>query len=204
MAEISQKLNKNLVQQVISGEQESFILPDAVVSSWNNAVSLSSPDSMGLRLPQRGALFAIKSHWTVSADAATIVMPTGTGKTETMIATVVSEQIKRTLVVVPSDLLRKQIAYKFLTLGILQKIGAILPSAISPVVCTLNSTPTSDAELTEMTQKANIIISTATLLQRFSDSMISILSKECELLIVDEAHHIAAKTWITLRIVSRV
>lgn len=199
MTEIAQKLNKNLVQQILSGDQESFILPDVVVSSWNNAVNLSSPDSTGLRPPQRGALFAVKSHWTVSADAATIVMPTGTGKTETMIATVVSEQIKRTLVVVPSDLLRKQTANKFLTLGILQEIGVIFPSALSPVVCTLNSTPTSDVELAEMTQKANIIISTATLLQRFSDSMISILSKECELLIVDEAHHIAAKTWLQLK-----
>jgi len=55
-------------------------------------------DSSGLRSAQLGALFSIKSHWTVSDEPATIVMPTGTGKTETMIATVVSEKIKQMLI----------------------------------------------------------------------------------------------------------
>ena len=50
----------------------------------------------------------IKVRWTVSNESSTIAMPTGTGKTETMIATVVSERIDRTLIIVPSNLLRKQ------------------------------------------------------------------------------------------------
>lgn len=37
----------------------------------------------GFRSAQLGAIFAIKSYWTVSNESATIVMPTGTGKTET-------------------------------------------------------------------------------------------------------------------------
>ena len=40
----------------------------------------------GLRPPQIGALHAIGSHWSLYRDPATIVMPTGTGKTETMLA----------------------------------------------------------------------------------------------------------------------
>ncbi len=41
----------------------------------------------GLRPPQIGALHAIGSHWSLYHHPATIVMPTGTGKTETMLAT---------------------------------------------------------------------------------------------------------------------
>ena len=50
-----------------------------------------------LRKPQIGALYAIKSHFTVSNDEATIVMPTGTGKTETMLSYIVSEKIEKVL-----------------------------------------------------------------------------------------------------------
>jgi hypothetical protein len=46
-----------------------------------------SPDNEGLRPPQLGALFAIGSHWSLYKSPATVVMPTGTGKTETMLAT---------------------------------------------------------------------------------------------------------------------
>jgi len=38
---------------------------------------------IGLRRPQLGALHAIHAHWSTSNDVATVVMPTGTGKTET-------------------------------------------------------------------------------------------------------------------------
>src|SRR5690606_24864097 len=40
--------------------------------------------AIALRKPQIGALHAIHAHWSVSAEVATIVMPIGTGKTETM------------------------------------------------------------------------------------------------------------------------
>ncbi|MBN7785280.1 DEAD/DEAH box helicase family protein [Ponticoccus gilvus] len=40
----------------------------------------------GLRPPQVGAIHAALAHWSVSNNPATIVMPTGTGKTETMLA----------------------------------------------------------------------------------------------------------------------
>jgi len=66
-----------------------------VITSWQNSnfnyVESKSETEVGLRSAQLGAIFAIKSHWTVSTAPATIVMPTGTGKTEVMIATVISE-----------------------------------------------------------------------------------------------------------------
>src|SRR3712207_7840310 len=50
-------------------------------------------------------------------------MPTGTGKTDTMIAILVSQRAK-VLIVVPTDALRTQIADKFLTLGVLKDPGS--------------------------------------------------------------------------------
>lgn len=190
--------SKNIVMQK-AGEKKQLIPVDEVVDSWIGAVNLAQQEGAGLRTPQIGALFAIKAHWTVSREPATVVMPTGTGKTETMIATIVSERVKRTLVIVPSDLLRKQTASKFLSFGILPERGVIAASAIPPVVAVLSSKPKSEQELSQIIGCANIIVATVTLLQRFSDPMISVLSKDCDLLVVDEAHHIAANTWSLLK-----
>ncbi len=66
--------------------------------------------SAGLRNPQIGALYALLAHWTVGNEPATIVMPTGTGKTETMIAMLVAARPACLLVVVPTDPLREQVA----------------------------------------------------------------------------------------------
>lgn len=46
-----------------------------------------NPGNEGLRPPQLGALHAIGAHWSLYRHPATVVMPTGTGKTETMLAT---------------------------------------------------------------------------------------------------------------------
>jgi superfamily II DNA or RNA helicase len=58
------------------------------------------PAQPGLRRPQIGALHAALAHATRSTDPATIVMPTGTGKTETMLALNANQRFERLLVVV--------------------------------------------------------------------------------------------------------
>lgn len=200
MTELLLKYGKNTIKQSVSVDQKEIVPVDMTVDSWEEALNLGANSANGLRQPQRGALFAIKAHWTVSSEPATIVMPTGTGKTETMIATVVSELIKRTLVLVPSDLLRKQTADKFLTFGILPKVGVINNTAITPVVATLTSLPASEDELEEIVEKSNVIVTTVTLIRRFSDAFIAVLTKMCNILIVDEAHHIASKTWSDVKL----
>jgi hypothetical protein len=66
-----------------------------VLASWRGAFSYIEEDpgtgQLGLRRPQLGALHAIQAHWAISEAPATIVMPTGTGKTETMLAVLVTE-----------------------------------------------------------------------------------------------------------------
>lgn len=98
---------------------------DGVTASWEDAFHLregraatdDKPLYPGLRRPQIGALHAALAHATRSTDPATIVMPTGTGKTETMLALNARQRFERLLVVVPTDALREQIAAKFETLA---------------------------------------------------------------------------------------
>ena len=193
---LSSKYGKNEVFQLVNEGIERFYSTKEVIDSWRNSLYLlQHSNQTGLRTPQIGALYSIKAHWTVSTEAATIVMPTGTGKTETMISTVLSEELDHVLIIVPSELLRKQTAQKFSELGVLPRIGVVSQDALYPTVAVLRSKPSNDAELFELIEQSNVIISTVALLQRFPASMFSILSEMCSVLIVDEAHHIAAKTW---------
>lgn len=112
----------------------------ATRASWLGAFAYKREDSgrniEGLRPPQIGAIYAVQAHWTVNSDPATIVLPTGVGKTETMISLLVAEQCQRLLVVVPTDALRTQLAEKFLTLGLLKtpRFGVVAEHALYPVV----------------------------------------------------------------------
>ena len=92
-------------------------------------------------MPQAGVLHAVASHWTLGHEPAIVVMPTGTGKTEVMIASSVATACERLLVMVPTDALRVQTARKFQTYGLLKEIG-IVGALPHPVVGLLSSKPT--------------------------------------------------------------
>lgn len=100
---------------------ESFT-SDEVVSSYNDGFKdvVESNESVGLRKPQYGALCSIRANWTIKNDAITIVLPTGTGKSETMLAAVVSEKIKKVMIIVPNKLLRDQTYERAKKWGILR------------------------------------------------------------------------------------
>lgn len=201
MSKVKLIVGNNRIFQIHTESTIELIPAGRIVESWRNSFSFNTQgdDSVGLRPAQLGAIFSIKAHWTVSNEPATIVMPTGTGKTETMIAVVVSEMIDHTLIIVPSNLLRKQTAEKFLTFGILQDIGIINPSALKPTVTALLTTPKLLSDLKTILAKSNVVITTMSLLQRFSDNYLAVITETCNALIVDEAHHIAANTWGTVK-----
>jgi len=140
-----------------------------VLESWDEAFSYVQEDQarnkIGLRSPQIGALHAIHAHWAVTDSTATIVMPTGTGKTETMLSILISVRCPRLLVVVPTDALRSQIAEKFLTLGILKAAGSrvVKTSALHPIVCRLEHVPVSITELDDLYSRAQVIITTSSI-----------------------------------------
>lgn len=154
----------------------------------------------GLRQPQIGALHAILGYWTTDPkEPATVVMPTGTGKTETMLALFAQQRIDRVLVVVPSDALRNQVASKFETFGVLQEFGVVEPRALRPVVGQLRHGFSSSESAVQFATICNVVVATPNALAASSEDVRAALTAEFTHLFVDEAHHVAATTWRAIR-----
>jgi superfamily II DNA or RNA helicase len=172
-----------------------------VLSSWEGAFSYVVADAdasvIGLRPPQLGAVHAVHAHWTVADSPATVVMPTGTGKTETMLAILVSARCERVLVIVPTDALRTQLAEKFLTLGLLKAQGATLLSdaALHPTVCVLKHIPASATDVDDLFGRAHVIVATSSIAGACTPEVQKAMAAQCSHLFIDEAHHSEAPTW---------
>ena len=186
---VNKKIGKNyLYYSEDDNEKESTC--EQIVASWDKAVNYvvedTSKSQNGLREAQLGAIFAIRAHWIVSDSVATIVMPTGTGKTETMITTIVAEQFQKVFILVPSDLLRKQTVLTCAKLGILKEVGIIDEKAKFPNVLLLKSKPDNIEEFENALDSANVMVSTAALVSKFSSEYMQILSDKCNVVIVDD------------------
>jgi len=177
--------------------------PAEVVASHVDALSFSvegTSERPGLRPPQLGAVHAVLGYWTTGRTApATVVMPTGTGKTETMIALLVAERISHLVVLVPSDALREQVAAKFERLGVLQQLGIVAPAALRPVVGRLTHGFASAELATGFAEACNVIVATPNVLRACSSEALTAIMRTCSHLFVDEAHHVAATTWSEVR-----
>ncbi len=153
----------------------------------------------GLRPPQIGALHAIGAHWSLYDTPATIVMPTGTGKTEIMIAAMIGEVNGTLLVVVPTSALRDQTAKKFATLGLLRSLNVIPEEAPNPIVGVVSRRPRSAGEL-DMLERCHVVVSTmAAISQVAALPLLKEISARTGCLMVDEAHHVGAKSWRAFR-----
>ena len=173
--------------------------PREIVASWKNSFLFreegTNAADAGLRRPQLGAVHAIAAHLTVSADPATIVMPTGIGKTETMLSVLVYCQCQKAMVLVPSDALRAQIFGKFVTLGCLPDIGVLPNSICRPRVAMIKRGIRDSADAEKLVSAANVLVATPDVLESFSDDSIACMTSACTHLFIDEAHHVAAPTW---------
>ena len=201
-------LSPRAVRQIDPSEgNEASALCSAILESWRNRfffreahpATADSPATSGMRTPQIGALHAALAHITSSSDAATIVMPTGTGKTETMLAIYAHQRISRLMVVVPTDALRDQIASKFETFGVLQDQGCLGRAVEYPRVLRLEHIPKTPAEVEAAFAQANIVITTMSIAGRADSVIQERMALLCGALFIDEAHHISAKTWREFR-----
>jgi superfamily II DNA or RNA helicase len=179
--------------------------PEKVLSEWTHKFEFRTEDPSrglrGLRPPQTGALHAIAAHFAVGSEfePATIVLPTGTGKTETMLAAQIYRGLPRTLVLVPSDALRDQIAGKFETLGVLPLVGVIPNEIARPRVVALKSGMHSVHEAEEILKQANVVVALPNTLEASHAEARQRLLEGCTDLMVDEAHHVGAATWAKSR-----
>lgn len=177
--------------------------PPAVLEALRGRFRLveKTSEKDGFRTTQVGAVHAVLGYWTTeSTRDATIVMPTGTGKTDTMVALFAAALPERLLVLVPSDALRKQIAEKFESLGILPGIDALGEERITyPVVGRLGSGMERASDGRKFARACNVVVTTPNALHACSPEARLAFTREFSHLFVDEAHHVKAKTWEAVR-----
>jgi superfamily II DNA or RNA helicase len=147
-----------------------------------------------LRTAQLGAVHSLMAHWSLSDEVATVVLPTGTGKTETMLVATLADKAKRTLVIVPSIELKNQIADKYSTWGILKKLGVIPQDALNPTILILNKTLSEDEHIEDI-KSADVVISTPAFFARANSAMQLKVKKLFSHVFFDEAHHVKASEW---------
>ena len=123
-------------------------------------------------------------------------MPTGTGKTETMLSILVSQECQKVMVIVPTDALRSQLFLKFLALGILKdpEVGVVSNDASYPIVCNLQHIPTSVEEVDVLMAKTQVCISTSAILGRSSQAVQERFASHCSYLFIDGFDHVEAPT----------
>lgn len=150
----------------------------------------------GFRKPQLAALhLALGSLITFDSSNSTmnLIMPTGTGKTDTIFAILIAAAMERTLVLVPSDSLREQMGARLMSLEKLRSIGAIGEAVLSPNVYLMKG---GIAELEiDLLENFDVIIATPNSLHQLPDALLARLADLCSHLIIDEAHHVSAHTW---------
>ncbi|MGW6244388.1 DEAD/DEAH box helicase [Streptomyces roseolus] len=174
--------------------------PQDVLNSYTDAIQLHDlVREGGLRPPQAGALHSVLGYWySQLPEPGLIVMPTGTGKTETMLTLLVACRPPRLLVLVPSTALRDQIAGKFESLGILQKQGIVAADALRPCVGRVTHRFTDAAQAQGFASACNVVVATPSVLNYCTPEAREALLGEFSHLIVDEAHHAPATTWTSV------
>ena len=156
--------------------------------------SHSRPHS--LRRPQIGALHSIVGYQSSGLpEPGIVVMPTGTGKTETMLAWFVAQRPEHVLVVVPSSALREQIASKFETLGILQREGIVGRDALRPRVGRVAGHFDSQEKAAAFVAACNVVVATPKAIHASEAPVRESFFSGFTHLLVDEAHHSSARTW---------
>ena len=165
-----------------------------------DAQAAMEPTDGTLRPPQWGALHAVTAHWTASPnEPATVVMPTGTGKTEAMLALFAHSRPNRLLVIVPLKLLRAQIAGKFESLGLLRRLGVISNAVRNPVVGIVTKGFKDIEAARRFARCCNVIVAIPATLTRTGEATLRGITDECSHLFIDEAHHAPASTWSLIR-----
>lgn len=179
--------------------------PEKVLDAWVNSFSFHTEDEeagrLGLRTPQIAALHAISAHFAVGTEfePAMVVLPTGTGKTETMLATQVYRRLHRTIVLVPSDALRSQIAGKFISLGVLPDATVVPHEIACPRVAVVATGIKTVDDAREILNQANVIVALPNTLVASNQDAVAALIEGTTDLFVDEAHHVSAATWLAIR-----
>jgi superfamily II DNA or RNA helicase len=146
----------------------------------------------GWRNAQLGAIHSICAHYTLFNSPALVVLPTGAGKTAVLIATALLQRAKRVLVLSSTRMVREQIVKDFSSLDVLKKINAI-DEGECPKVFEVKKNILSEDNWVNLEQY-DVVISIPSRLVK-NAKQFKPDYELFDLILIDEAHHYAAKTW---------
>ena len=148
------------------------------------------------REPQLAALGAVLAQWSISGSEAPLVsVPTGVGKTAIALACPFLSRARRTLVVVPTQELRRQTVAQFRSQRVLRRIGALREEGFEePCVHEIGGRCADwlPHEAADVVVGIPASISPAQLVDSPPPP------EMFDLVIVDEAHHAPAATWLAI------
>ncbi|MFW5794766.1 MAG: DEAD/DEAH box helicase [Bacillota bacterium] len=153
---------------------------------------IGDDDNPGLRNAQLGAIHSISSFFTLNeTKPALIVMPTGSGKTAVLTMVPFVLKSDKVLVVTPAKMVRQQIKEEFSLLKTLHKARVFKDKIDKPEVYEMKHKI--ENEDLESIEKAEVVV--ATPICALSLSKYSKYKNLFDLTLIDEAHHVPAKTW---------
>lgn len=154
-----------------------------------------APNS-GLRRGQVGALHALAAHFIERNEPAIVSLPTGYGKTAVLTAACFLLQAQRVLVVTPTNPLRSQAARAFRTLETLRRLTALPSEAdlAGPKVATVEERIGSLADWQALSD-FDVVVCTPHSASPEMEGTPPPPDGLFDLVLVDEGHHSAARTW---------
>lgn len=151
----------------------------------------------GLYNAQLGAIHALAAHFSVDTQPAIVTMPTGSGKTAVLTMLPFLLKSERVLVITPSRLVRGQIAEEFSALQTLRDVGVLPSRSALPKVFELANRITSP-DGWEALREYDVIVSTPNCTSPGHEGIPEPSADLFDLVLIDEAHHSAARTWAAL------
>jgi superfamily II DNA or RNA helicase len=159
---------------------------------------LEPANGRGLRECQLGAVWALKSHFTTTVSneiASLISMPTGSGKTALMMATCFELSIPKVLIIVSSQILRRQICEQFSSLQILKDNGC-LPADIPALrAYEVESRQTTTEAWEQIISLHDVIVAHPNSISPYYKGIVPPPKNLIGAIFIDEAHHSSAPTW---------
>jgi superfamily II DNA or RNA helicase len=134
------------------------------------------------------------SHFSLSTEPALAVLPTGVGKTAVMTIIPFLVPTTRVLVIAPSKLVRHQIVEEFTALKTLRKTMTIPDVFRSPRTKEVRGRLSSVGDWDAL-RRFEVVVGTPQSLSGAIPGVAPVPVGMFDLVLVDEAHHVPAKTW---------
>ncbi|MCP4386548.1 MAG: DEAD/DEAH box helicase family protein [Hyphomicrobiales bacterium] len=162
-------------------------------------LDLSDHRLAALRPGQRGAIHSLRGYTLSRSDKAALVsLPTGYGKSEIIAIAPAIFRARRTLVIAPSRIVRDMLGERIKDQQFLRKSGIIDASVPKPSVATQSQRIDTTAAWHNLAS-ADVVVAHPQALSPRSEAIPAPPDAELfDLIVFDEAHHLAAQTWSAL------